>query len=360
MQRILSVVTGQVYHYGLKPLMFRQDPEVVHNRMVAMGKKITSWAPVAALMKALWAYQTPQTLKKIDGIVFPNPVGLAAGFDYDGDLLTSTPAIGFGFHTIGTVTLRPYSGNPAPRLTRLPDSQSIIVNKGLKSSGAAAIIAKLSQQVMHIPTGISIASTNRKYESESEQILEITDCFRLFEESSLKHSYYELNISCPNTFGGEPFTTPKRLEKLMNRMDALKLSRPLYVKMPIDQDNADTLQLLKVLDRHSVQGVVFGNLTKDKTNPDVKPADVATWKSLPGNLSGRPTFKRSNQRIKLCRAAFGSRFTIIGTGGIFSGAEAAEKMRLGADLVQLITGMIYEGPQLIGQINQYLATRKLE
>jgi dihydroorotate dehydrogenase len=139
----------------------------------------------------------------------------------------------------------------------------------------------------------------------------------------------------------------------------LKLNRPLYIKMPIDQADVITLQLLKVLDAHTVQGVIVGNLTKDKKNPDVTKADQDRWQTMPGNLSGRPTWRRSNHLITLTKANYGSRFTIIGTGGIFSGQDAAEKMALGADLVQLITGMIYEGPQLIGQINQYLSSRKV-
>lgn len=359
MQKLFSDFTRTLYVHLLKPVLFTQSPELVHLKMVSLGKKFGQMKLSTSLMKGIWAYQNVQTMKKIDGITFPNPVGLAAGFDYDADLLDTMPAIGFGFHTIGTITLQAYEGNPLPRLTRYPRSSSILVNKGLKNIGAAGIIEKLSDIEMKIPTGISIASTNRKYQNEKDQITEITDCFTLFEKSSLSHAYYELNISCPNTFGGEPFTTKIKLERLMIEMDKLKLTRPLYAKMPIDLSKDETLTLLQVLDTHSIQGVIFGNLTKDKTNPDVHSEDIEDWKKAKGNLSGKPTFKRSNACIKLTKKYFGSRFTIIGTGGIFSGEDAYTKILLGADLVQLITGMIYEGPQLIGQINTYLAERKL-
>ncbi len=131
----------------------------------------------------------------------------------------------------------------------------------------------------------------------------------------------------------------------------------MYIKMPIDQSWAETDAMLKVIAKHNVQGIIIGNLTKDKTNPDVHDLDRREWQTKPGNLSGKPTWNRSNQLIKLTRKHYGRRFTIIGTGGIFSGADAQEKMKCGADLVQLITGMIYQGPQLIGQINHFLAAK---
>lgn len=358
MIELISRSTAFSYYFFLKPLFFKNNPERIHVLLVKFGKSLTKYSVISQIMKGIWAYQDKKIMKKIDGIQFPNPVGLAAGFDYDADLLSTMPSIGFGFHTIGTITLGAYDGNPPPRLTRYPKSQSILVNKGLKNIGAKAIVEKLKNEEMTIPTGISIASTNKEYSNEKEQIKEITDCFKVFEKSSLKHSYYELNVSCPNTFGGEPFTTTQKLENLMHEMDKLKLKRPLYIKMPIDLGKENTLQLLKVLDKHEVQGVIFGNLTKDKTNPDIHADDLAAWKNARGNLSGKPTKKRSNDCIALTKKHFGSRFTIIGTGGIFSGEDAWQKIELGADLVQLITGMIYQGPQLIGQINKYLAEKE--
>lgn len=358
MQRWLSSTSHFVYTRGLKKIFFLNDPETVHNTMVRTGATLTKVSLISSLLKWAWAYSHPNTMKKIDGIAFPNPVGLSAGFDYDADLLDSLPAIGFGFHTIGTITLEPYEGNAPPRLARFGNSKALLVNKGLKNIGAHAIIKKLKGQEMKIPTGISIASTNKHFETEAAQIKEIVKCFSVFEASSLKHSYYELNISCPNTFGGEPFTTPEKLERLLTKLDTLKIKRPIYVKMPIDQGAKETRSLLKTIVPHNIRGVIFGNLTKDKTNPDVQPEDRKKWTQMKGNLSGRPTWKRSNACIKLASKEFGSRFTIIGTGGIFSGKDAWTKMKLGADLVQLITGMIYEGPQLIGQINAYVSEKE--
>lgn len=351
---LFSDVTGWLYKNVLKPKFFQQDPERVHDQNVRVGQTLGKIPLLKKCVDIVWAYHNPVLTKKFDGITFPNPIGLSAGFDYNGNLTEILPAVGFGFHTIGTVTLQSYEGNTPPRLGRFPLSQALIVNKGLRNDGAASIISRLRKTKFAIPTGISIASTNRHFDSEKEQIQDITQCFQLFESSSVLHSYYELNISCPNTFGGEPFTSPDRLEKLMKKMDQLYLARPLYIKMPIDQSEAETLLLLKVLDKHKVQGVIFGNLTKDKNNPAVHPIERKMWRLRKGNLSGKPTWERSNALIALTRKHFPTRFTIIGTGGVFNGHDAKEKMAAGADLIQLITGMIYGGPQVIGQINRDL------
>ncbi len=325
--------------------------------MTQTGKTLGAFPVTRMLTHTLFEYSNLRLHKKIDGIVFPNPVGLSAGFDYDADLTSIIPSVGFGFATIGTVTNEPYGGNKAPRLGRYPRSQALLVNKGFKSSGANAIIKKLENQEFAIPIGISIGSTNKQHASLLAQIEDILHAFILFERSGVLHSYYELNISCPNTTGGQPFTTHDRLEHLLIKLDAVKIKRPIYIKMPIDLSDSQTLSLLHTAKKHTIAGVIFGNLTKDKDNPDVDPQDRVHWKSVQGNLSGKPTMNRSNHFIELTKKTFKSHFIIIGTGGIFTPEDAQTKFRLGADLVQLITGMIYEGPQLIGEINEYIASR---
>lgn len=343
-----------LYRIFGKPLFFLFDPETVHNTMVKLGAFAGSNIVTKYLLSANLGFQTPLTERRFAGINFPNVVGLSAGYDYNGDLTKTLASVGFGWHTIGTVTLEPYEGNKKPRLTRFPLSKSILVNKGLKNIGAQAIIAKLAGINFQIPTGISIGSTNKAFASDTEQIMDIVQCFRLFEASQMRHAYYELNISCPNTHGGEPFTTSKRLEILLKAVDAVA-TKPIFVKLPIDLPDQDFMSLLAVCSRHQVAGIIIGNLTKDKQNPDVHPSERDKWQGLPGNLSGRPTFKRSNRLIALANKQYGKRFVIVGTGGIFTAADAVAKLDAGADLVQLITGMIYQGPQLIGQINRHLA-----
>lgn len=345
-------VMGFCYRRIAKPIFFLFDAETIHQKMISLGSLFGKIEIAKFKISAFFSYKHPDLQQNFDGVTFPNRVGLAAGFDYNGDLTQILPSVGFGWHTIGTVTLQPYEGNKKPRLGRFPNSKALLVNKGLKSIGAREVIAKLEKLPLFIPTAISIASTNTSFDSEEDQLLDILQSFLLFENSEVRHKLYEINISCPNTFGGEPYTTPKRLEQLLSSIDKLKLTRPLYIKMPIDQSQKETIELLRVADKHSVQGVIFGNLTKDKNNPAVLPEDRKSWTKLKGNLSGRPTFDRSNAHIKTTKEMFKNRFTIVGTGGIFSGEDALKKLELGADLVQLISGMIFQGPQVIGEINQ--------
>lgn len=356
----LSTLFGYKFRWFLKPILFMFDAEAVHHTFVSLGKTLGHFAPAKWVFKTIFA---PSQLRPvtIDGISFPTRVGLAAGFDYNADLTHITPALGFGFHTIGTVTFNPYQGNPTPRLGRFPKSKALLVNKGLKNIGTPAIIKKLMSSRLgqfEIPTGISIASTNCRYDSTHQQLLDIAASFIACEQSALQHAYYEMNISCPNTFGGEPFTTPARLDTLLTALDSLHLTKPLYLKMPIDLSDAEATALLKTASSHQVNGVIFGNLTKDKSNPDVEATDAKEWQHRKGNLSGKPTWNRSNRLIALTKKRFKNRFTIIGLGGIFSPDDAAYKIELGADLVQMITGMVFQGPQVVGQIAERLATPK--
>lgn len=348
----------------VKPLFFLMDAEDAHNTCTNLGKKLGNFKLLQWKTKVAFSFTHSANTKTLDGIEYPNQIGLAAGFDYNGELTGILPDLGMGWHTIGTVTLQPYEGNKKPRLGRFLESKSLLVNKGLKSLGAKAIAKKLSGIKFRIPTGISIASTNTHFNSDKEQILDILETFTIFEKAKMLHKYYELNISCPNTFGGEPFTTPKRLETLLTSLEKLhkklNIERPIYVKMPIDQSKKETLALLNVIDKFTLAGVIFGNLTKDKTNPDVTKKDARQWQKIKGNLSGKPTWNRSNELVKLTRRNYGNRFTIIGTGGIFTGKDAVVKTKMGADLIQVITGMIFVGPQTIGEMNLRLAQRNLK
>lgn len=339
-----------------KKIMFLFDAEFVHNHFTRVGKFLGKFKLTRKVARFLFNYKDMKLVKKVDGMVFRNPIGLAAGFDYNAELTQILPEVGFGFQMIGSVTYLPYEGNPKPRLGRFPNSKALLVNKGLKSIGAQAVIDKLTGLTFAYPVGVSIAATNKAFTSTKEQLLDIANSFRLFEQSQVKHAFYEMNISCPNTHGGEPFTDPKRLKMLLEVLAKLKLSRPLYLKMPIDLEVKQTMNLIKVAVPYKfVKGLNIGNLAKDRNNKHVAKADLEKWKKLKGNLSGKPTFKKSNLLLKEAHNQFKNRFTLIATGGVFTPEDAQEKISLGADLVEMITGMIFEGPQVIGLINHELA-----
>lgn len=339
-----------LYAKVAKPIFFRFDPELVHVGMTGFGETVGSTPVVKSVTKYCFETKTSQLAQKICGITFAHPVGLAAGFDYEARLTQTLAPWGFGFQSVGTITNHPYGGNPRPMLGRLPQSRSLMVNKGFKNDGAAAVVGKLTGLTFNTPVGISIGRTNtRELVTQKESVADIIAAFTKFENSKVGHAYYELNISCPNLFGNVSFYPPKNLKELLREVDKLKMKRPIFVKMPITHSDRETRAMLDVICKHSPKGVIFGNLQKDRKNPALVQEEVARFPV--GNFSGKPTFARSNELIRLAYRHYHQRLVIIGCGGIFSGADAYEKICLGASLVQLITGMIYEGPQLVASIN---------
>lgn len=349
---LASHVTEKTYRYALKPLLFQMDAEFVHNRMTSFGEHIGTSAFLKKTLTSLLTQPDAKLSQDIAGITFPSPIGLAAGFDYEGRLTQITHALGFGFQTVGTITNKPYDGNPKPRLVRLPKSQSLLVNKGFKNRGAKYMAKKLGKQNFPIPIGISIGRTNSASLTQRQSVEDILSAFNTFEKSSVRHSYYELNISCPNLYGDVTFYTKNNLSELLTEVDKLHLTRPVFIKMPIERPNSEVLELLDVIVQYSPTGIIIGNLQKDRHHPSLHSSEIAKFKK--GNFSGKPTFSRSNELIRLAYRHYHNRLVIIGCGGVFSAEDAFIKLTCGASLVQMITGMIYQGPQVIGKIQQGL------
>ena len=346
---------GLAYRNIVKPLLFTQDPEKVHHSITSLGEKMGEIPFVRNISSWTFAGSHPSIEQTTDGMYFRSPLGLAAGFDYEARLTQILPSLGFGFHTIGTITNMPYDGNPTPRLGRLPKSKSLMVNKGFKNDGAEATIDKLEKKQFSIPLGVSIGRTNsRKLTTQKESVKDIIHAFTLFEQSPMKHSYYELNISCPNLYGDITFYPPRNLHELLSEVEKLHIKRPIYIKMPIEKSDKEVLDMLECISPFSIQGVIFGNLQKDRNNSALHKEEVALFPK--GNFSGKPTYERSNELIALTHLRYHNRFTIIGCGGIFSADDAYEKIKRGATLLQLITGLVFMGPQLVSEINSALPT----
>jgi dihydroorotate dehydrogenase len=225
-----------------------------------------------------------------------------------------------------------------------------MVNKGFKNPGIKAIVQRLHRSRFDIPVGISIGQTNTtKHMTQREAVEDIVSAFKIADNSKIPFSYYELNISCPNLFGKVSFYPPENLSELLLAVTALKFKKPLFIKMPIDQNDEDIQKILKIIIEFPVAGVIFGNLQKNRKEQFLHEDEV---KRFPvGNFSGKPTERRSNELIALAYKNYGKRLVIIGCGGVFSAKDAYKKIRLGATLVQLVTGLIFEGPQLVAQIN---------
>ncbi len=300
-------------------------------------------------------FENESLSQTINGIYFKNPIGLAAGFDYRGKLITILPSVGFGFETVGTITNRPYEGNPKPRLGRLVKSRSLMVYKGFKNEGIRTIANKLKDKKFEIPIGLSIGKTNSQKDtmSQSDAVLDIVSAFKIAKKASLEITYYELNISCPNLYGNVTFYALRNLHELLRAVTKLNLKKPLFIKMPISKSDKEVLEMLNVIVKFPVSGVIFGNTQNNRKDKSFVKKELEKYPV--GNFSGKPTFERSNELIKLAFQKYGKKITIIGCGGVFSGKDAYAKIRLGASLVQFITGLIFEGPQLAAQINLELS-----
>lgn len=341
-----------LYRHVLKPILFRFDPETVHDVFVAIGEFSGRFAVLRGLFSFFYNYRGPDISKTVDGIIYRTPVLLSAGFDYNGRLTRILPSLAFGGEEVGSVTAHECAGNARPRLTRLVRNSSIIVYKGLRNRGVDALIKKLN----HLPTlsartfvvGISIARTNEQAAATDTEagIRDYVESFKKLNAAGVG-DYYTINISCPNAYTGETFADPSALAQLLPRLQEVPCEKPVYLKMPINIPWEQFDALLAIADKNGIHGVVIGNLNKDYRHlkhPEDAPREYR------GGLSGAPCKKLSNELIRQTRAEYGARFTIIGSGGIMTPEDAMEKFAAGADLVQVISGMIFEGPGLIKAI----------
>lgn len=339
-----------LYQRVLKPLMFKCNPETMHDLFVAIGEVAGKLWVGRKLFALLYGYHGRDISKTVDGVTYRTPILLSAGFDANGQLTQILPSLSFGGEEIGSTTAHPCEGNPRPRLTRLIRNKSLVVYKGLRNHGVDALIARLKRtpRVPGYVIGISIARTN-----EPEAATDVEAGIRDYVESFKKlvatntGDYYTINISCPNSYTGETFIEPALFARLMPRLMEIPHTQPVYIKMPINIPWEQFAELLTIADTNGVQGVIIGNLNKNYdhlTYPEDAP------KEFRGGLSGLPTFKLSNDLIRKTREKYGKRFTIIGTGGIFTPDDAMAKFEAGADLIQMVSGMIFEGPGLMQKI----------
>ncbi len=342
-----------LYRFTGKPAFFLLDPEWVHDNAMYFGNIFGSSKIIRNIFAFIFKYNHPALKQELVGLKFVTPVGMAAGYDYTASFPGILPSIGFGFETVGTITNHASEGNPKPRLGRLIKSRSLMVNKGFRNPGADAIVAKLARRKFELNLGISIGVTNTAKITTLEQAIEdVTKAFKTFEGSKVNNAYYELNISCPNLQTNVSFYDSKGLKMLLDAVAKLRLRKPLFIKMPIDKTNVEVKRMLDIITTYKIAGVIFGNLQKNRKDPALLATEVSKWGK--GNFSGKPTFKRSNELIAYAYRHYGRKLIVIGCGGIFSPEDAYTKIKLGASVVQLITGMIFMGPQLIGQINRGL------
>lgn len=342
-----------LYRKVLKPIFFLADPESVHDRMTGLGNFLGRHSVTRKITSSFFDYENESLEQTIAGIKFRNPIGLAAGFDKNAELAQIIPMVGFGFEEVGSITGEPCSGNPRPRLWRLKKSESLLVYYGLKNDGAVSISEKLKNSLkienykLKIPLGISIAKTNCAATADEEVgIKDYLKAYRTFVEAEVG-DYFTINISCPNAFGGEPFTTPEKLDRLLSVIRRVPSGKPIFIKMPAEISNEMLDGLIEAARRYHIAGFISTNLAKSRENEAI----VDSFVPENGGMSGKVVRELSDKQIEYIYKKCGKEFVIIGCGGVFTAEDAYRKIKLGASLIQMITGMIYHGPQVVKEIN---------
>jgi dihydroorotate dehydrogenase len=347
--RFRNAIIRFLYVNVLKQVFFKFDPEVVHDRLLGAGKFLGRFWITRILTRFFFSYSNLMLEQEILGIKFKNPIGLAAGFDKNAEILDILPDVGFGFAEIGSITGEPCAGNvERPRLWRLLKSKSLVVYYGLKNDGAETVVKRLTGKKYNIPFGISVAKTNCQATAVCEA--GIADYNKALMTSVSVGDYYTINISCPNAFGGQPFTDPESLEKLMVVLDKVETKKPIFLKFSPDYSFEQIDALLEVCDRHRVHGFISSNLTKIRENKNIHDTNIPDV----GGMSGKVVEGMANNLIGHLYKKTKGKYVIVGCGGVFSAEDAYLKIRLGSSLIQLVTGMIFEGPQSISAINEGL------
>lgn len=340
-----------IYKSFLRQLLFKMDAEKAHDAVYRFAETASRSDFLKFLARTIYNYQSPQLGQQVWGLDFRNPVGLAAGFDKNGKIPAIMEAIGMGFVEIGSITANSSTGNPKPRSFRLPDDEALINRMGLNNDGAKTIVKRLQNKKISLPLGLNIAKTHDPAIMGDAAIRDYVFSFR---EANKVADYVTINISCPNTTEGKTFEDPVALQELL---DALELREdasiiPSLVKFSPDLSRDSLNELIDICERHRVHGYVVCNTSSRreglKTNPEV------LQHIGKGGLSGPPLAEKSIERIQWISSATKGQKPIIGVGGINSFDVALKMIKSGADLLQIYTGLIYEGPALVKRINRGL------
>lgn len=337
----------------LRPLLFALPPERAHHTAMALLEGAMAVPPLRQMLHGMFGAQSPGLERRYAGLTFPNPVGLAAGFDKDGHHLEALACLGFGFLEVGTVTPRPQPGNPRPRLFRLPADRALINRMGFNNDGAQALAQRLRrwrEQVHTEPRPVIGVNIGKNKDTPNEQAA--ADYLECFHTLAPWADYFAINVSSPNTPGlrdlqsREPLL--QLLESLQNANQRLPTPRPLLLKIAPDMDAGQLDEIADIARHTQLAGLIATNTTLVRSGLRT---DAQRLEAIgPGGLSGAPLRQRATDVIRHLRHRLGPDALLIGVGGIDSPQAAQEKWQAGANLVQVYTGLIYEGPGLVQQI----------
>ncbi|MEX8548632.1 MAG: quinone-dependent dihydroorotate dehydrogenase [Mucilaginibacter sp.] len=341
----------------IRPLFFQFDPEKIHHFVTAGLKSVNKFPGAAAISRAVFSIENPKLEREVFGLKFKNPVGLAAGFDKNGELMGEMANLGFGFVEVGTVTPLPQPGNPKPRMFRLPQDAGLINRMGFNNLGVDVVAERLrryrtSHLTPHTSNLIIGGNIGKNKNTPNEDA--VSDYIKCFDRLFDVVDYFVVNVSSPNTPGLRELQEKEPLKKLLQTLQQRNrkndISRPILLKIAPDLTNEQLDDIIEIVKESGIAGVIATNTTISREGL-TSPQKI---KNETGGSSGKPLTKRSTEVIRYLSKKSGKAFPIIGVGGIHSAQDAFEKLEAGASLVQLYTGFIYEGPGLIKRINQRL------
>jgi|TARA_B110000116_G_scaffold108511_1_gene94179 dihydroorotate dehydrogenase len=333
-----------MYKFLIKPILFLFDPEWVHHTVFYLLKVIHRIPGVGSMIRGLYHLKDQRLERKLFGLTFPNPVGLAAGFDKDAKLYQELSNFGFGFIEIGTLTPKPQPGNPKKRLFRLPEDNGLINRMGFNNQGVVEAIERLKKN-----NGVLIGGNigKNKITPNDEAVSDYVQCF----EALFPHvDYFVVNVSSPNTPNLRALQDKEPLQHLLQTLKNLNLKRtspkPILLKIAPDLIDDQLLDIIDIVTTVKIDGVIASNTTLSREGL------ISSNRSEMGGLSGKPVAERSTEVIRFLYEKSNNAFPIIGVGGIHSSEDAINKLNAGASLIQLYTGFVYEGPGVIKKINK--------
>lgn len=340
-----------MYKLLLRPILFLFDPEAVHYSTFKSIKLSSKIPGVRALRRSLYGVNDNQLKRELFGLTFKNPVGLAAGFDKNAVLLDELEDFGFGFVEIGTVTPEPQAGNPKKRLFRLKKDQAIINRMGFNNEGVDVIASKLQKRRTKIIVGGNIGKNTSTPNEISKP-----DYIRNFTTLHQHVDYFVVNVSCPNVGDVKKLQDQDFLVDLLSELKQINATyeqqKPILLKIAPDLNEAQLDEVIDIVRLSAIDGVISTNTTISRDNLTTDQQQISAIGN--GGLSGKPLCKKSTEVIRYLAEKSNKAFPIIGVGGIHSEKDALEKIEAGADLVQIYTGFIYEGPRLVKRINKAL------
>lgn len=343
-----------MYKLLIRPFFFLFDPEKIHHFAFSSIKLVLAIPGMKFLWRKIYVIEDKRLEREVFGLKFPNPVGLAAGFDKDGKLFNELAYCGFGFVEVGTVTPKPQEGNPKPRLFRLPADQGLINRMGFNNAGVNQLVDRLKTRKNQLIIGGNIGK-NKVTENE-DAVQDYLTCFHALYEVV---DYFVVNVSSPNTPNLRALQDKGPLMEILTTLQKKNKTKakpkPILLKIAPDLNESQLDDIVEIVNESGIAGVIATNTTISREG---LATDSATVDSIgAGGLSGKPVRNRSTEVIRYLAQKSNKSFAIIGVGGIFTAEDALEKLDAGADLVQVYTGFVYEGPGMVKKINQGLLNR---